>query len=55
MSRLVNIDPDLEKNPEKPDQEFGKYVFDKLDPVLVEAVFGEDWKRVNNILPKKRN
>ena len=40
MSRLVKIDPELEKDPEKPDQEFGKYVFDKLDPVLVEAVFG---------------
>ena len=40
MSRLIKIDPDLEKDHEKPDQEFGKYVFDKLDPVLVEAVFG---------------
>ena len=40
MSRLVKIDPDLEKDPEKLDQEFGKYIFDKLDPVLVEAVFG---------------
>ena len=40
MSRL--IDPDLEKEPEKPDQEFGKYVFDKLDPVLVEVFFGID-------------
>ena len=39
MSRLVKIDPDIEKDPEKPDQEFGKYVFDKLDPILVEAVF----------------
>ena len=40
MSTLIEIDPDLEKDPEKPDQEFGKYIFDKLDPVLVEAVFG---------------
>ena len=39
MSRVVKIDPDIEKDPEKPDQEFGKYVFDKLDPILVEAVF----------------
>ena len=30
----------MEKDPEKPNQEFGKYVYDKLDPVLVEAVFG---------------
>ena len=42
MSRLVKIDPDLEKEPEKPDQEFGKYVFDKLNPVLIDAVFGID-------------
>ena len=40
MSRLVKIDPDIVKQPEKPDQEFGRYVFDKLDPVLIEAVFG---------------
>ena len=44
MSRLVKIDPDIEKDPEKPDQEFGKYVFDKLDPVLVEVVFEIDQK-----------
>ena len=35
----MKIDPDIEKEPEKPDQEFGKYVFDKLNPVLVEVVF----------------
>ncbi|MCG8622081.1 MAG: DDE-type integrase/transposase/recombinase, partial [Proteobacteria bacterium] len=39
MSHLVHITPEIEKEPELPDQEFGKYVFEKLDPVLVEAVF----------------
>ena len=53
MSRLVKIDPDLEKDPEKPDQEFGKYVFDKLDPVLVEAVFGSLKRTANNVQSKK--
>ena len=51
MSRLVKIDPDIEKEPEKPDQEFGKYVFDKLDPILVEAVFNIN--SVSENLPTK--
>ena len=42
MSRLVHITPGIEKEPELPDQEFGKYVFEKLDPVLVQTVFGVD-------------
>ncbi|MCG8623453.1 MAG: retroviral-like aspartic protease family protein, partial [Proteobacteria bacterium] len=42
MSRLVHITPEIEKEPELPDQEFGKYVFEKLDPVLVEAVFSSE-------------
>ena len=38
MSRLVKINPDIEKEPERDDQEFGEYVFGKLDPILVDAV-----------------
>ena len=38
MNRLVKITPDIEKEPEKPDQEFGRFIFEKLDPILVETV-----------------
>ena len=38
MSRLVKITPDIEKEPEKPDQEFGRFIFEKIDPILVETV-----------------
>ena len=38
MSRLVKITPDIEKDPEKPDQEFGRFIFEKIDPILVETV-----------------
>ena len=38
MSRLVKINPSIEKEPEKEDQEFGEYIFEKLDPILVNAV-----------------
>ena len=37
MSRLVKITPDIEKEPEKPDQEFGRFIFEKIDPILVET------------------
>ena len=33
MSRLVKITPDIEKEPEKPDQEFGRFIFEKIDPI----------------------
>ena len=38
MSRLVKITPDIEKEPEKPDQEFGRFIFEKIDSILVETV-----------------
>ena len=38
MSRLVKITPDIGKEPEKPDQEFGRFIFEKIDPILVETV-----------------
>ena len=38
MSRLVKITPDIEKEPEKPDQEFGRFIFEKIDPILVEII-----------------
>ena len=41
MSRLVKITPDIEKEPEKPDQEFGRFIFEKIDPILVETVMLE--------------
>ena len=39
MSRLVQLNPTIQKDPEKPDQEFGEYEFEKLDPILVNAIF----------------
>ena len=36
MSRLVKITPDIEKEPEKPEQEFGRFIFEKIDHILVE-------------------
>ena len=42
MSRLVKITPDIEKEPEKPDQEFGRFIFEKIDPILVETVTLEE-------------
>ena len=38
MSRLVKITPDIENEREKPDQEFGRFIFEKIDPILVETV-----------------
>ena len=42
MSRLDKITADIEKEPEKPDQEFGRFIFEKIDPILVETITLEE-------------
>ena len=42
MSRLIDIDPDMEQLPEEDGHEFGYYAFDILPPIEISAIEDED-------------
>ena len=51
MSRLIEIDPDMEQLHEEDGHEFGYYVFDILPPIEVNVVEDDEDEKENTKYP----